>query len=330
MFDRFLLYKSSALVFFLALFFTQESSAAPNNLRNYQFTSDFVECVGRFSSEESLYSSPGRSVSSLMNGEGVFSGPMGSNYWSYMNCLQPSGTANSLVDASSVCPGLSLPVNGKTIYVPPGKDGKTIGLSGRYWECQGSNWVRLTSLPSGSAGGGGYIPDPDPQNCNSSIVSSGQCLFSIPETRHGRNFESQFGRFFGDQSDFNGTISGRCENGSFRIDESSCERHKCRYQETVQWSGSSTSLDSPDFSRVRCEGAVTNSYAEQKASPVRYYPTSEIARDRTSVLSGYADFACHNDRWVPLPGAVCERKPREELSCQGVRADNNSMKFYCE
>jgi hypothetical protein len=318
--------------FFITGVLLAPSVSHANNLdlRNYQFTADFINCVNRFESEGDRYDRPGNAVSGLMNGNAVFSGPLGSDYWSYMDCLQPTGSSSLNVDEAQICPGLSLPVNGRTVYVPPGANGKTIGLAGRYWECQGEQWVRLSSLPDYVDGTGGDIPDPNKDACSGAIISKDQCQFNLGESEHGRVVEKQFGRFFGDDTSFNGRAIARCNNGSYETVELTCSPSSCKEGEVVRWGDSAASAQGQVTTSSRCEGEVRNGVAEQSLTSVRYYSSPEMARDRTVILSGYAEFACHNDRWVPLSGSVCERKPPDEMSCQSARADNGSAKFYCE
>lgn len=319
--------KLSSVIFYATLVIASiiplHAEASRSDLRSYQFTSDFIDCVTRFEDDESEHSRPGKTVSSLMNGSSVLSGPLGSGYWNYMNCLQPTGTSNLNVDAARMCPGLSLPIDGRTMYVPPGKDGKIIGLGGRYWECRGSDWVRISSLPDGGA-----VSDPSKKECPSTTLVEGQCQFNLDPTPHGRVVEKEFGRYFGHDSNYNGSIMASCKNGSFEVVKSNCEPQRCQEGEIVRWGG--FGANSADSNSSRCEGEVYNGIAEQSPPSTRYYPNLEMARDRTVILSGYSEFACRGDRWVPMPGSVCEQKRSEDLSCQGVRSDNGSTKYFCK
>jgi hypothetical protein len=319
-----------SLFIFVFMFFVSLSAYA-SELKMYNFTSDFVRCVKAHGSETNEFVRYGLTDSSLMNGRVKLSGnKIDDNYWTYMNCLSKTngGTRNGSVSAASTCKASSLVVNNRRIDIPPGVEGKRIGVAGAYFECSGTRWLSIS----------GTVIDPTKQRappaaeglspCAATTKELSGCRFLLSATSHGQNAEDYFGAIYGDaSSSYEGRMLAFCKNGNFEVSESECQKQTCASGEMVYWKGLTT-----DPSKIiQCEATVAfDGIAIPTPSPIRYFSSIEQAREYTEIRSGRGQFLCSQGRWTEQVGSSsCEQKTLQSLSCDFIVASNGQKKYYC-
>lgn len=302
-----------------------------SNMKTYGFTSDFVDCVKRHSAESDNYVRHGKSQSSLMNGSGISGEPLNSSYWAYMNCLSASnsGTSNESLSIGRTCRQMSISSPYGTLNIPPGIEGKKIGISGHFFKCSSGNWVS-TSGAITNPGGGEISPEPPENNasCSTETITLGGCYFSLDGTTHGQTSSDKYGPFWGDSdAQAEGEYLAYCRNGNYELVNSSCEPVSCQDGEKVEWGGIG-----PKGEGVLCSGSVSyNGQVEHnKADPV-YYKSLIMARLGTKIISGKASFICKKNKWVLSEGEspTCSLKASAALDC-GSKTTNGEKLYYCE
>lgn len=302
-----------ASLFFCAYLLPFSSMAA--DMRIYNFTSAFIDCVKQHEQDEQKLSAEGASVSALMNGgESIPSGQIKTNYWSYMNCLSrsDSGTANESLPAGSGCPDISITSDYGELYIPPGMDGKIVNIRGYSWTCSGGSW-QSTGEPSLSKTG-----------CNSQVVTNNACRFEFAETRHGQSVESWFGPKAGSiNSTSEGYARASCNNGQLTITASTCAPSSCEIGADVSWVDLQTG--------AYCSGNVASDGTASSEIPHRlYFPTLDSAKLGTRVTTGTATFVCMSGRWSQKGTATCARKLVPQLNCSSLASATGGRKYYCE
>lgn len=322
------------MIIFSILFFSYHVNA--EDKRIYGFTSEFVECVKGHSDESNEDEFPGNSVSGVMNGESLVSAPLGNNYWGYMNCLSRanSGQVNLNLTTKENCPELS--VGG--LYLPPGLDGKRIGVKGRFFVCSSGSW----SVDTPSVRVNGEIDNlpiyEEPAGCESQTITVESCSFTFENPNevlslNGETRNSSFGPLYGDVSGFEGKANAVCENGDWVIKGSSCLPLNCQSGTSVRWVGEDNSgVDGLDNVLANCSGDVLdNGSVTQSSSTTTYFSTEVLARKFTKSVAGNASFVCSKNQWVKNPNITsqCSMKSREELSCFSIESNGN-IKHYCE
>lgn len=303
----------AASLFFCVYLLPLSSMAA--DMRIYNFTSAFIDCVKQHEQDEQKLSSEGTSVSALMNGgESIPSGQIKTNYWSYMNCLSraDSGTANESLPAGGGCADVSITSDYGELYIPPGMDGKVVNVRGYSWTCSGGSW-QSTGEPS--------LPD---AGCNSQVITSNACRFEFAGSKHGQNVESWFGPNAGT---LNATSEGHarasCNNGQLTITASTCTPSACESGSEVSWVDLQTG--------AYCSGNVASDGTVNSNTPPRmYFPTLDSAKLAARVTTGAATFICTSGRWSQKGVATCAKKPVPQLNCSSLASATGGRKYYCE
>jgi hypothetical protein len=298
----------------------------------YDFTYDFIECVKGFGSESGEFVRHGNSESSLMNGREVLQGAaLDDNYWSYMNCLSQarSGTdSTSSLPILSSCPEREITYAGGRVYIPPGLDGKRVGISNFFFQCVSGSWQNITGQVVNPIGGNETPEPPSYESCPSQEITRGECTFSFGSIENGYNAEDYFGQIHGDaNAGHEGYALATCVNGDLDVATSSCTPNQCESGVPLSW-GAPSALDGKWASclgDVALDGVVN---AEPEAT--RYYPSLLAALTNTKITTGRAEFNCSNGKWrIDTRVSTCEVKPQSGLECQFILS-SNERKYYCE
>lgn len=319
------------IILLFSIFFYNISFAS--QLKIYDFTYSFVECVKSNSSQSDNYTRVGKVDSSLMNGEGIIvSSDLNGSYWDYMDCLSPSnsGTQNRNLEEALTCPGVNFNLSDRRFYVPPSVDGKKIGIANRFWLCSGGSWREsdgVIVIPNGQ-----NINTPTPYmsgDCESEIIKSGRCTFELKEAKDGFNSEDQFGSIFGDDwNGYSGNIIANCTNGSFRVMSNTCVIDQCISNEAVEWSNSSGSSGD---SLSTCKGNVSyNGDVVTGEQERQYFSSLKEAISLTKVNLGSATFNCREGSWVRPSSALCRTKTSSELNCSSIKGAGDGDLFFCQ
>lgn len=300
-------------LFFCASLSSLSSMAA--DMRIYNFTSSFIDCVKQHAQEEQESSADGTSVSALMNGgKSIPSGQIKNNYWSYMNCLSrtDSGTANISLPVGGGCEDISITSDYGQLYIPPGLDGKTVSIRGYSWTCSGGSWQPQAE------------PELSNAECDTQVVTNNACRFEFPGSRHGQSVEDWFGPKAGDLSATSeGYARGVCQNGVLQISASTCAPSTCESGELVSWIDLQTG--------AYCSGNVAGDGTVSSTPPQRlYFPTLDSAQLRANVTTGAATFICTGGHWSQKGGATCAKKTVTQLNCSSLASATGGRKYYCE
>jgi hypothetical protein len=153
------------------------------------------------------------------------------------------------------------------------------------------------------------------------------CRFNLSSTEHGSEVEDQFGSIYGDDSNgFSGTARYACNNGQLSQLSAVCSPDECTTGEDVKWF-QKDSLGSTSF----CSGEVDPAgNSEQMPIPRRYYPTSAMAREKTSIKSGVGLFHCVNRKWVASSRSRCTSKLKKNLRCYSKIGGSGNKMHFCE
>ncbi len=316
------------IISILSSLFTSFVSSA-NDMRIYGFTSDFIACVKSHADESYNEMVPGNADSSLMNGAAQLGGgPLGSNYWSYMNCLSRtnSGTVNESLGASSGCGELKITLGSKEFYLPPGLKDKRVGVAGRFFKCSSGKWSQADAPY-----GGNEQEEDDNDSCREKTKVIESCRFTFPDANHGVGKSDAFGPIFGDDAEFEGSARASCDDGDWEVSSYTCQPTGCQSGEVVHWQGySQTHGLSPTCSSEISEGG----YAIQEERDLMYFASEETARSHTRILNGQSAFVCTRGSWVQDRGAgdsnYCEQKAPSELRCYSTLGPNGAKKYFCE
>ncbi|MAF42694.1 MAG: hypothetical protein CMI54_00805 [Parcubacteria group bacterium] len=313
-----------------ALLLSAQSFASSGDMRTYSFTSNFIDCVKKYKDQSDEYAQAGNSMSSLMNGRGVVSGgELDSSYWTYMNCLSSSasGTASTALPVGRTCSEVKIETSYGRLYIPPGVEGKRVGVSGNFWKCTSGSWVR----DSGKVvvpGGDDITPPPQEESCDLETVEYKGCQFTLGSTSNGQTVSDNFGPYFGDlSSNVEGRYLAVCRNGHFESVEASCEPVSCNEGERVEWTGLNSYGDS-----ALCSGEVDYDGVVQHAkSNIVYYKSEWMAKLHTKIIEGEATFVCKDNRWVKSTDrpSTCSVKSINELRCQSKTVGGEKL-FYCQ
>jgi hypothetical protein len=321
------------LVFFLVFMSALLSSASARaQMDIYDFTYDFIECVKRFDSESGEFVRHGNTESSLMNGREVLQGAaLGNNYWSYMDCLSQSrsgaASASSLPILVS-CPEREITYAGGRVYIPPGLDGKRVGISNFFFQCVSGSWQNITGQVVNPIGANESTKPPVYKSCPSENITRGECTFGFGATENGYNAEDYFGQVYGDaNAAHEGYALATCVNGELDVVTSSCTPNQCEFGESLSW-GAPSAVDGQWAS---CTGDVAlDGVVNAERETTRYYSSLLAALNNTKITTGRAEFNCSNGRWRIDPRvSTCEVKPKNGLRCQFILS-SNERKYYCE
>lgn len=320
-------------IFFLSLMMLSSTHSYAEDMRIYGFTSSFVDCVKSYNSEKDEYSRAGNSESGLMNGRSKLAGaPLDSSYWSYMSCLEnsQSGTVNSSLDIGKTCDKVELNTSYGDFYIPPGVDGKKVGVLGYYWECSNGSWSKIDGEVINPDGENIEAPPVQNQRCDEQEFNISSCKFNVSSKKHGQTAEDAYGPLWGDlTASSEGRILTSCNNGSYEVISSTCNPVNCQAGETVSWSGTNAvGVGSYCSGKVNEDGSVFH-----EAAPRVYFASENLAKIGTRIISGESKFVCHEGEWVSLVGndSSCSVKTIEELNCQSVSInDDENREYYCE
>lgn len=311
------------------LLLSATANANASDMKVYDFTVDFVDCVKNYDAESDEYVRPGNSESSLMNGRATLNGGFDGNYWGYMNCLSKSrgGTQNSTLQKGKTCPELYVTTPRGQVYIPPGVDGKRVGVLGSFWVCNGSSWNADSGKILQPGGGGTPAPAIPSTDCAAKVLTSGNCRFSFPAMTHGSALLKRYGPVHGNPGTYEGEMVAQCTNGVMASVSATCSISQCVVGSAVSWGGITKSGQS-----ALCSGSVSyDGSAVQQAGQRQYFSSIELALLGTKVVTGSAYFGCESGRWVNLGSAnsICQLKAPVELSCRS-EVVAGVKRFYCE
>lgn len=303
------------------------------NMRTYTFTSKFIECVKKFDVQNNQFSMPGKSDSSLMNGTDTItvSGGKPSNYWSYMNCLSlaEGGTSSSVLDTADTCPEYKTTIMGVDIYLPPSRQGKRVGVRGRFFVCQSGNW----SMSNGdvSIPGGGVIEEiSQPESCPQKNYTLNSCSFTLSEASNGESVSDRYGPVYGDKNATSeGSVRAICSDGNFIVTEKTCRASTCTSGQEMVWQGRSS-----DGRMGYCKGEVAHDgFASSVSVTRRYFSNLITAKLNTVSVSGTAVYLCDQGQWkldADSPSTYCDVKSQDDLICDSVTSESGATRYYCE
>lgn len=297
-------------------------------MKTYEFTSSFTECVKAQTSENTKYTTSGLAESALMNGSSVMNGSsIDGSYWTYMNCLDSSSsdTANSSSDTGTSCPSFIVSYNGTKLRVPPALPGKTISIKGLNYQCVDGSWQKNTTENYG-------LPT-IANDCSSTTIEISQCSFSLPEAASGRYSTVTYRSNSGTESSsfYDGEAVALCENGDYTIVSSTCEVQTCQQSVESSWSStSSTSSYSGTTQGALCTGTIdAYGYAYTETPELRYFSGLDEAQEKTAISVGEARYYCTNNTWKEL-ASTCRLKQSQELSCSSRKDANGNYEYACQ
>lgn len=310
------------------LLFPSTTTAA--DLRIYEFTAGFVDCVERHEDEKHDNASAGLAESALMNGNAALRGDLKNNYWSYMNCLSDStaGTRHRNLRTAATCPELHIELGKRTLNVPPAVDGKRIGVAGVQWVCQSGQWQR-------HHGDGDTPTEPEePAACAATTIQQAQCTFNLASRGHheGISVESESSALGdgGYSAFYQGKLRAMCVDGEFEVLEQSCQAQVCEVGQIMTWLATEDDDREGDDNAVSCFGPVeANGWVTQADEELRYYSQLGEARQKTKRRVGRAEYRCDSGRWqVEL--SECRLKRQQELHCDYRFDDNGNKEWACK
>ncbi|MBE8233516.1 MAG: hypothetical protein HAW67_07235 [Endozoicomonadaceae bacterium] len=267
------------------------------------FTSEFIRCAQRYSSDKSTYETDGVAASALMNGSSILA-VNNNDYWNYMDCLSPSVSGNVPLDlpVATLCAGKEVIHGKRRFYLPSGKVGLTAQLDSVAYICNASGWVQVGSVTD------------DHSACSSQSFTVSNCSFFFEPSKHS---DVRVVKFQGNSRE--GSATAICKNGSFQLLGANCVSSTCASNQTISWYGSGG---------TKCEGniASTGAVLNDQAS-LRYFPSMNGALRYTRIKTGSAQFICRKNRWVEV-SSTCQRKAQNTLTCQS-RTVNSRLEYAC-
>lgn len=331
-------------IFILLAFSTLASSPSFAEMKTYEFTKAFIDCVNGYTSDGKSLTTQGVAESALMNGTEVIGGaPLGSNYWAYMDCLSKSnsGTASSATETKESCPSslYSLGSHGNKLFIPPGAEGKTVSVKGVTFACSSGVWTRQGVVQPGT--------DLDPEDCDQDdadrVMQVGACTFNLPITQHNGFATASFDakNTMSIEGFYSGELKAKCVDGVFQAVETSCELQTCQANQEVEWRGGYKS-GHHDKSFATCKGTVdANGYVTLIQPDTEFYRTELGARLYTKIPKGEARFYCDNGKWKQPPTSgrdhlgnsyptpTCSYKTQAELNCFSRKSSSGKIEYAC-
>lgn len=331
-------------IFILLAFSLLASSPSFAEMKTYDFTKAFIDCVNDHSADGKTLTTKGVAESALMNGTEVIGGaPLGSNYWAYMTCLNKanSGTSSSATTTKQSCPSklFSIGTEGHKLFIPSGAEGKTVNIKGISFVCTSGIWSR--------EGGGTPDTDLDPLDCDydasDRVMQIGVCKFNLPATQHNGYATASFDakNTISLEGFYSGELKAKCVDGVFQAVESSCERQTCQPAEEVEWRGGHSS-GHHNKSFASCKGTVdANGFATLLQPETEFYRTEIGARLNTKIPKGEARFYCDEGKWkLPpsfghdhlgntFPTPSCSYKTQSELNCFSRKSSSGKTEYAC-